>query len=109
MRILKFIVNGSVIEQDMSYDSGSLVPGSGEEVQAEFIFSNEWSGYAKVAAFWSLLGREYPPQIVKNGVRCTIPREALERRAFKVQVVGYKDGEKIRTNKVKVEQLGGRK
>ena len=108
MRTLKFIVNGSVIDKDPNCDFSGLVPGSGEEIVAEFSFSNDWAKYAKVAAFWSLLGREYQPQIVKNGVRCTIPSEALERRAFKVQVIGFKDGDKIRTNKVEVRQRGGK-
>lgn len=108
MRTLKFIVDGQIIKQDPSCDFSGLVPGSKGYLQAEFSFSSEWSGYTKVAAFWSMLGKEYPPQFLADGRTCMIPAEALMRRTFKVQVLGRRTNDKtIATNKLPVKQNGG--
>ena len=108
MRILKFIVDNQVIQLDPTCDFDNLVPGTEEYLQAEFSFSPEWRGYTKVASFWSVLGREYQPQILKFGRQCMIPAEALKKRTFKVQVIGCKDGVQLTTNKVAVRQNGGK-
>ena len=107
MRILKFIVDNQIIKQDPDCDFSNLVPGTEEYLQAEFSFSKEWSGCVKVAAFWSALGREYPPQEIKNGKTCMIPSEALKRRSFKIQVVGKNRNTKLTTNKLQIIQNGG--
>lgn len=108
MRTLKFIVDGQVIKQDPSCDFSNLVPGTEEYLTAEFSFSSEWNGYAKVAEFYSALGLEYPPRALKNGKSCLIPSDALGKRIFKVRVIGRKGEEKILTNKVAVSQKGGK-
>ena len=109
MRILKFRVSGQVISLDSSCDFTGLIPGTEGYLQAEFIFSSEWDGCAKVAAFYSPLGREYPPQLLKDGKTCVIPTEALSKNTFKVQVLGEnkKKNYKLVTNKVSVHQNGG--
>lgn len=107
MRTLKFIVDGQVIRQDPNCDFNDLVPGTEGYLQAEFVFSSEWNGYARVAGFFSILGKEYTPHILKDGKTCVIPQEALERRAFKIRVIGKKGNSKITTNKVTVYQKGG--
>lgn len=107
MRTLKFIVDGQVIRQDPNCDFTGLVPGTEGYLQAEFTFSSEWNGYVKVAAFYSMLGKEYTPQVLKDGKTCIIPSEALERRAFKIRIIGKKDGSKFATNKITVFQKGG--
>lgn len=107
MRTLKFIVDGQIIKQDPNCDFSGLVPGTEQYLEAEFSFSPEWSECAKVAAFYSLMGREYEPQILKDGKSCLIPSEALKRRVFKIQVIGKKEDFKITTNKVSVSQNGG--
>jgi hypothetical protein len=108
MRILRFIVKDQIIEKDPSCDFEGLVPGSQKYLKAKFSFSPEWNGYAKVVAFYSALGKEYPPQVLQDGYSCIIPTEALKRRVFKVQVVGKKDATVIKTNKIAVEQNGGK-
>ena len=107
MRILKFIVDNQIIKQDPDCDFSNLVPGTEEYLQAEFSFSQEWKGCVKVAAFWSALGREYEPQVIKDGKTCIIPSEALKRRAFKIQVIGKNKNIKLTTNKLRIVQNGG--
>jgi len=106
MRTLKFIVDNQVIKQDPACDFNNLVPGTEGYLRAEFSFSPEWNGFKKVIAFWSVMGREYPPQILADGKSCFVPVEALTKRTFKIQVVGERRGSIIRTNKVAVCQDG---
>lgn len=109
MRTLKFIVDGLVIKQDPNCDFSGLVPGSDGYLEAAFTFSPEWNGCAKGAGFFSFLGTEYEPKLLKND-RCVIPAEALSKRKFKIQIIGQaKDGSKtLTTNKVTVSQNGGK-
>lgn len=109
MRTLKFIVDGQIITKDPSCDFDGLVPGSEKYLQAEFALSPDWQGAAIVASFWSIMGREYPPAIVNKDRTCIIPTEALQKRSFKIKLIGRtKDGQKIQTNKVVVHQNGGK-
>ena len=108
MKTLKFIVDGQIIKQDPTCDFNNLVPGTEGYLRAEFSFSNEWEDHIKVASFRSRMGREYPPQILKDGKTCLIPSEALKRQTFTVQVIGKKGDTKITTNKVEVHQNGGK-
>lgn len=107
MRVLRFIVDNQIIRKDPNCDFSGLVPGSRGFLRAEFQFSKEWDGCAKVAGFYSPLGREYPPRVLADGKTCIIPPEALEKRFFKVQVVGQKSDLKFKTNKVTISQNGG--
>lgn len=109
MRVLKFIVDGQIIKQDPTCDFDNLVPGSEGYLQAEFSFSPEWTGFAKVAAFFSVMGREYPPAVLKDGTTCTIPAEALKKQVFKIQVLGRgQNSAKLTTNRIEVRQNGGK-
>lgn len=108
MRTLKFIVDRQTITQDPNCDFSGLIPGTAEYLKAEFIFSPEWNDCVKVAAFYSRLGREYPPQVLTDGKSCYIPADALKKRTFKIQVIGKRGDYKILTNKVEVSQNGGR-
>ena len=107
MRTLKFIVEGQIIRPDPACDFSNLVPGSEGYLIAEFKFSREWNGLAKVVAFYSRLGTEYEPQLLSDGRTCLIPTEALAKTMFKVQVKGLKDDLKLCTNRLIVEQKGG--
>ena len=107
MRILKFKVSGQTISLDSNCDFTGLVPGTNGYLKAEFMFSPEWESYTKVAAFYSNLGREYTPQLIKSDNTCMIPAEALEKSIFKVQVLGQHNERKICTNKVGVYQRRG--
>lgn len=107
MRTLKFIVDNQLLKQNPECDFTNLVPGTSKCLSAEFSFSPEWMGFTKVATFWSALGKEYPPQILKDGKSCLIPTEALARRTFKVQIVGKKEDTVLTTNKEEIRQNGG--
>lgn len=108
MRTLKFIVNKQTITLDPRCDFKGLFPGSEGYLRAEFSFSSEWKKCVKAAAFYSILGTEYPPQLLEDGKSCIIPAEALQRRQFKVRVVGRDGDIKLKTNKVTVSQNGGK-
>lgn len=111
MRILKFNVDGQIMSQDPTCDFSNLVPGSNGYMFAKFTFSKEWNDCLKVAAFYSPLGHEYPPRVLEfdEGIMCAIPDEACAHKVFKIQIIGRKpDGLKLKTNKVVVNQDGGK-
>lgn len=109
MRTLRFIVDGQTIKQDPTCDFSGLFNCKNSNVCAEFVFSSEWNGVTKVAAFWSILDEEYEPQVIDEKNTCIIPVEAFTRAAFKVQVLGMKRSTKLTTNKLVVLQTGGRR
>lgn len=108
MRTLRFLVNEQILDKDPSCDFENLVPGSEGYLQAEFVFTPEWNGCAKVAAFYSTMGQEFPPQVLTDGYTCVIPSEACARQTFKVKVIGKKNETKLVTNKLAVSQTGGK-
>lgn len=108
MRVLRFIVDGQSIKPDPSCDFTGLFPGKNDHIQAEFEFSPEWDNKFKVVAFWSMLGSEYPPQLLDEYDTCEIPVEALARPAFTIQVLGRHRGPVISTNRLTVYQRGGK-
>ena len=109
MKTLKFIVNEQLLTLDPECDVSSLVPGTNGVVRASFTFSSDWRNCMKVAAFYSNLGREFEPQVLKNGEVCEIPAEVLKKSIFKVKVFGKKSDQTIpfSTNKVTIYQKGG--
>ena len=107
MRTLKFIVNGQIIQPDPKCDFTNIVPGTEGYIRAEFTFSPEWDNLVKVAAFYSNLGVEYRPQVLKDGKTCLIPPDALQKRIFKVRVMGQNSSYRLVTNKLAVDQRGG--
>lgn len=108
MRILNFIVDKQIIKQDPNCDFGNLVPGSEGYLQARFSFSSEWNGFVKIASFYSTMGKEFEPRILKDGQTCLIPADALKREKFKVGIVGKNNHNmKMTTNLVEVKQDGG--
>ena len=114
MKTIKFVVNGQNIELDTGVNTDSLVPGTEDYVNAEFRFSPDWRSYTKIAAFYSMLGREYRPSIIVHDVvtdtySCDIPVEALAKRRFKIQIQGKRGDTKLITNKFTVSQNGGTK
>lgn len=109
MRTLRFIVDGQTIRQDPTCDFSGLFNSKSSDICAEFIFSSEWNGMTKVAAFWSMLNEEYEPQVIDENNTCIIPSEAFTRAAFKIQALGIKGSGKLTTNKLVVLQTGGRR
>lgn len=108
MRTLRFIVDGQIIRHDPNCDFSGLVPGSDGLIEAKFSFSPDWKNCIKVAAFFSPLGTEYPPQKLENDGTCIVPAEALDLRSFNVQVIGRTPKMKITTNKLTIKQNGGK-
>ena len=108
MRTLKFIVNNQSLTKDPNCNFDGLVPGTSDYVQAEILFSPEWDGYIKVVSFESLLGREYEPQILRDGRSCNIPAKAHEPLSYTIKKKKKKGTSKITTNKITIEQNGGR-
>ena len=109
MRTLRFIVDGQTVKQDPTCDFSGLFLNKDSGVCAEFIFSSEWNGMTKVAAFWSMLNKEYEPQVIDENNTCIIPSEAFTRAAFKIQALGIKGSGKLTTNKLVVLQTGGKR
>jgi hypothetical protein len=109
MRTLRFFVDGQTIKPDPTCDFSGLFLSKNSDVCAEFIFSSEWNGMTKVAAFWSMLNEEYEPQVIDENNTCIIPSEAFTRAAFKIQALGIKGSGKLTTNKLVVLQTGGRR
>ena len=109
MRTLRFIVDGQTVKQDPTCDFSGLFLNKDSGVCAEFIFSSEWNDKIKVAAFWSILDKEYEPQALDNKNACIIPVEAFSKASFKIQVLGIGGHERFTTNKLVVLQTGGRR
>ena len=103
MRSLNFIAMGQNLQKDPVCDFSGLVKGSKGYLQAHFSFDAEWSGCGKVAVF-TRLGKEYPAKLSAD--ICMIPEEALSYSRFNVHVVGVRDGFRIQTNDLKIEQEG---
>lgn len=108
MQVLRFSVKGADITPEPIRTPAVLYPGMTEPVRLEFTFSPEWKGTTKVAAFWSILGNEYPPKVLKDGKSCIVPFEALQRAAFKVQIMAKQNGEIHSTGKCTVYLKGGK-
>lgn len=113
MRKLSFIVNNESIQKDPSCNFSGLFPGKNPDIEAEFSFSDEWNNTVKVVAFFSMLDAEYEPQVLVDN-SCKIPKEALSRAAFKIQVIGKKTRtsfgkDKLKTDKLTIRQTGGKR
>ena len=109
MRTLRFLVDGETIKPDPTCDFTNLFLDKKSGICAEFAFSSEWNDKIKVAAFWSMLDKEYEPQVLDDKNSCVIPSDALKRASFKIQVLGLRGSEKLTTNKLTILQTGGRR
>lgn len=108
MRTLTFIVDHNVLMQDPSCNFDGLFPAPNQKIRAEFLFPEAWNNVPRVAAFYSMLDNEYPPQIIDEDNCCMIPSEALLLPAFKIQILGNNRGKIISTNTLTIYQKGGR-
>ena len=108
MRTLEFIVNGQLLEPDPACDFSGLVPGTDGYLQAHFTLSKEWEDCGVVVSFHSTFGKEYGAYVLGPYNTCDIPKEALKKRAFKMQVLGIRrDDYRLSTNKLEIKQTGG--
>lgn len=103
MRELKFIVSGQTIQKDPACDFTGIARGTKGYLSARFEFDSEWNGCRKAAVF-KKYNHDYPVPLI-NGT-CKIPEESAAWDSFFVSVVGEKDGYRITTNRVEVEQNG---
>lgn len=108
MRTLKFIVNDNIITEDPNCDFTGLFPNSEKKIRAEFAFSHEWDNSIKVVAFWSIMGTEYPPQLLDEENGCMIPEEALSKPAFKLEILGANLKQNMKTKPLTIYQKGGK-
>lgn len=104
MRILSFLVNEQQLKKDPKCNFQNISKNTKGYLYAKFTFGKGWNGCRVAASFWCL-NKEYPVIIEKDGI-CVIPEKALTWSNFKVSLTGVKDGYKITTNKVTVEQEG---
>lgn len=104
MRTLKFIVDEQSLRKDPDCDFSGVVKGSKGYLQCSFSFSKEWNGCKVAASFWSY-DKEIDAAAVVRGV-CQIPDGVTNRRRFGVSLTGIKNGYRITTNKIWVEQEG---
>lgn len=104
MRTLKFIVDEQSLRKDPACDFSGVVKGSKGYLQCSFSFSKEWNGCKVAASFWSY-DKEIDAAAVIDGV-CQIPDGVTDRRRFRISLTGVKDGYRITTNKVWIEQEG---
>lgn len=104
MRTLKFLVEGQNLKKDPTCDFFGIVKGSKGYLQCSFSLSREWSDCKIAASFWNY-DKEIDAAAVVHGV-CQIPDSITGRRRFGVSLTGIKDGYRITTNKVWIEQEG---
>lgn len=104
MRTLKFNVNKLNIERDPSCDFSGLVPGTEGYIRVEFEFSKVWENTVRVVAFYDGV-KEYPA-VLEDGKSCVIPPEVTKRQLFGIRVLGGREGFKITTDRIIIEQDG---
>lgn len=104
-RVLKFRVEEQNLQKDLSCSFEGIVSGTKGYLVAKFSFNRAWDGCVRVAVFKRLLD-EFP--VVLHNDSCDIPEQALDWDKFSVRIVGRrKDGSKITTNEVVVNQNRG--
>ena len=108
MRTLKFIVDSVTLKENPNCNFAGLFPDPNQQIEVEFSFSEEWNSAVKVAAFYSVLGKEFPPQIINKEGRCKIPPEALALPVFRMQIIGATRGLPLSTNTLSIYQKGGK-
>ena len=103
MRTLEFEVKGQKMIKKADCDFTNIVAGSNGYLRAKFYFEpDDWLDCKKVAGFWSG-GKEYAA-ILDGEDSCVIPKEALTRHYFLVQVTGANEYRRIKTTKTEVSQ-----
>lgn len=103
MRTLVFEADGQKLKKSSSCDFSNIAKGSKGYLEAKFELSKDWDDCLIAASFFRW-GKEYAQPVIDG--KCTIPPAALVGNEFYVQITGLKNGQKIPTNKVRVEQEG---
>ena len=110
MRYLNFKVKGQTIGPIRIGELNGLVAGTSGYVGARFLFSDDWKGCAKVAAFNLVDGTELEPSALDKENSCLIPRAVLEYHEFDMKLLGRgTGGYVITTRPIRIKQFGGKK
>ena len=104
MRTLKFLVDDQSLKKDPTCNYSGIVKGSKGYLQCNFFLSKAWDGCKIAASFWNY-DKEIDAAAVIHGV-CQIPDGATVHRKFGISLIGVKDGYRITTNKIWIEQEG---
>lgn len=102
MRILDFSVEGQKLEKNG--DFSNIIKGSKGYLKCRFKFNSEWMGY-KVVVIFERNKKETPISLNKDKT-CMIPDEMSQVSSFKVKLIGDKNGNRITTNDILIEQEG---
>lgn len=102
LRTLEFVVNGLRISKKEDCDFSHIVAGSRGDLQMRFYFSEDWTGYVKVASFW-FKDKVISVALDENDI-CRIPNAAADGEMFEVSVAAAKGKMRVHTNKVEVKQ-----
>ena len=102
MRILRFCVDGQKLQRDPESDFTGIIRGSKGYLQCSFSLSKEWANCKIAASFWRF-DEEIDAAPVSGG-NCTIPDSVRDYREFEISLVGDREGYRITTNRVKIEQ-----
>lgn len=94
MRVLKFNVNGQILEKSKDCDFDHIVAGSKNYLKMYFSFSDELKSFRKIARFSDGEKEDYMPII--EGF-CNVPEEMLKKKYFRVGVILMNDDKYIPT------------
>jgi hypothetical protein len=103
MRELIFNVNGQILEKDQNCDFNNIVSGTEGYLKVKVNFDKNWNNFGKVAVFKTILSDTEIGKILKDDV-CEIPKEVLGGSKFYMKVMGLRNGTKLTTNMISVEQ-----
>ena len=110
MRTLVFKVDGQKIYPNSLSEIGGLVAGTSGYIKARFLFSEDWKGCAKAAAFNLVDGTEREPSALDKENSCLIPKAVLEYHEFDMKLLGRgTGGYVITTRPIRIKQFGGKK
>lgn len=103
MRVLKFCVDEQKISKMPGCDFNNIARGGSDYLKVHLFVSDGWSGCAKVAEFYDMLGqlRESVP-VINNA--CTVPAVVTGGILWGIRIVGAKGNYRITTNKLEVMQ-----
>lgn len=102
MRTLDFSVDGQKL--DKIGDFSNLIKGSKGYLRCKFKFDSDWSGHKVIAVFER--NKKQLPVALRSDKTCMIPDEMSQASCFKMSLIGDKDGNRITTNKITIEQEG---
>lgn len=103
MRVLNFCVDEQKISKMPGCDFSNIARGSSDYLKVHLSVSDGWSGCAKVAEFYDMLGqlRESAP-VINNA--CTVPAVVTGGILWGIRIVGAKGNYRITTNRLEVMQ-----